>query len=63
LYWTAAIFFLGGIALVDTAIIALCAALITPWLLTVSLASYSLIAVGILFTIWQMSAICNKTAR
>jgi hypothetical protein len=63
LHWIAAALFLTGIALIDTAIIAWCASLVTLWQLAVYVFSYMLIAVGVLFTVWQMSALGNTAAR
>jgi len=63
LHWIAAALFLIGIALVDTAIIAWCASLVTLWQLAVSVSSWLLIAAGVLFTVWQMSAIGNTRMR
>jgi hypothetical protein len=63
LHWIAAALFFTGIALIDTAIIAWCASLVTLWQLAVSVFSYMLIAVGVLFTVWQMSALGNTTTR
>jgi hypothetical protein len=63
LHWIATALFLTGIALIDTAIIAWCASLVTLWQLAASVFSYMLIAVGVLFTVWQMSALGNTTTR
>ena len=63
LQWIAAAMLLVGIVLVDTAITAWIASLVTLWQLAASVASYLLVAVGLLFTIWQIRAIGNKPTR
>jgi amino acid transporter len=63
LLWVATTLLLMGFALGDTAIIAWCASLVSLWELTASALAYVLIAVGMLFTIWQMSEISNKRTR
>ena len=63
LYLTTVVFFLAGLALVDTFIIAWCAGLVTLWPIAVSVLSYLLIAVGVLFTFWQVPAIGNRAKR
>jgi hypothetical protein len=63
LLWVAATLLLTGFALGDTAIIAWCASLASLWQLAASALSYVLIAVGILFTVWQMNEITNRPTR
>ena len=63
LQWTAAALSLIGISLLDIAVTAWAASWVTAWQLAASVASYLLIAAGVLFTIWQVRAISNKPAR
>src|SRR6266700_7126053 len=60
LHWIATTLILIGFALGDTAIIVWCASLVTLWPMVVSIFSYVLIAMGVVFTVWQMSEISNK---
>ena len=63
LHWVAAALLLTGFAIGDTAIIAWCASLANLWQLAAAALSYVLIAVDILFTVWQMSEISNRLTR
>jgi hypothetical protein len=60
LQWISATLLLTGFALGDAAIIAWCASLVTSWQLIAFVFSYLLIAIGVLFTVWQMSEIGSK---
>jgi hypothetical protein len=63
LQWAAAALSLIGIALVDISITAWAASLVGLWPLAASVASYFMIAAGVLFTIWQVRAISDRPAR
>jgi hypothetical protein len=60
LQWMAAALLLTGCALAEAGIIAWCASFVTLWELGAIGFTYVLIAIGLLFTVWQMREIGNR---
>jgi hypothetical protein len=60
LHWMAAVLLLTGCALAEAGIIAWCASFVTLWELGAIGFTYVLIALGLLFTVWQMREIGNR---
>ena len=63
LHWMAAALLFTGCAVVDAGFIAWRASILTLWEFGVVGFTYGLVAIGLLFTVWQMSAIGNRWNR
>jgi hypothetical protein len=60
LYRMAAALLLAGFALAEAGLVAWCASLVTLWELGAVGFTYVLIAIGLIFTVWQMREIGNR---